>query len=82
MGDTDEKGCQDEERSQVDGYNSFKKEVFEEVCSIDDDEDENGWEVNGEDGIVNTSLQNNFDMNSNLSIICIIHFSIKILSHT
>ena len=43
LGDTDEEGGEDKEGGQVDSHHSFKKEVFEEVSSIDDDENKDGW---------------------------------------
>ena len=70
MGNTDEEGGQDKEGGQVDCHDCFKKEIFEEVCSIDNDEDEDGWKVDGEDSIVNSSLQNNFYMNSRPKMVC------------
>ena len=56
LGDTDEEGGEDEEGGQVNSHHSFEKEIFEEICSIDNDEDEDGWKVDCEDGIVNPSL--------------------------
>ena len=71
MGDTDEKGGEDKEGGEVDRYYGFKEEIFEEIRSIDDDKDEDGWEVDCEDCIVDSSLQEYFDMHSNLYFICI-----------
>ena len=62
--DTDEEGSKHEKRSEVDSNNSFKKEVLEEVCRINNNEDENCWEIDSEDSIVNPSLQNNFYVDS------------------
>ena len=56
LGDTDEEGCENKEGGEVDCHYSFKKEVFEEVCSVDYDEDEDGWEVDSQDCIVNSSF--------------------------
>ena len=74
LGDTDEEGCQDKEGSQVDCHHSFKKEVFEEVCSIDDDENKNSWKVDGEDGIIDSSFQNDLDMHTSLNFIWLFFF--------
>ena len=70
MGDTDEEGGEDKEGGEVDCYYGFKEEIFEEIRSIDDDKDEDGWEVDCEDCIVDSSLQEYFDMHSNLYFIC------------
>ena len=66
--DTDEEGGEDEEGGQVDSHHSFEKEIFEEICSIYNDEDEDGWKVDCEDGIAYSSLQNNLDMDPLLYI--------------
>ena len=71
MGDTDEEGGEDKEGGEVDCHYSFKKEVFEEVCSVDYDEDEDGWEVDSQDCIVDSSFQNDFDMYSSSNVSCI-----------
>ena len=71
LGDTDEEGCENKEGGEVNCHYSFKKEVFEEVCSVDYDEDEDGWEVDSQDCIVNSSFQNDFDMYSSSNVSCI-----------
>ena len=40
---TDEEICENQERGEVDGDNGFKEEILEEVCSVDNDEDEESW---------------------------------------
>ena len=40
--DTYEEGCKDKEGSEVHTDNSFKEEGFEEVCNIDNDENQHG----------------------------------------
>ena len=43
---TDKQSGQDQEGREVDGNNRLKKEILEEVCCVDDDQDENCWEIN------------------------------------
>ena len=64
LGDTDEEGGEDKEGGQVDSHNCFKEEVFEEVCSIDNDEDEDSWKVDCKDCVVDSSSQSNLDVYS------------------
>ena len=40
---TDEERGEDKEGGEVDSDDSFKEEVLEEVCSIDNDKDKYGW---------------------------------------
>ena len=39
LGHTDEEGCEYKEGGEVDSHHSFKKEVFEEIGGINNDED-------------------------------------------
>ena len=48
---------QHQQGGQVDGHNSLKEEVFEEVGCVDDDKDEDCRKVDGEDCIIDPSLQ-------------------------
>ena len=68
--DTNKEGCKDKKRGKINCHNSLKKEILEEVCWIDNDEDKDGWKVSGEDGIINSSLECNYDMNSIFNITC------------
>ena len=70
LGDTDEEGCENKEGGEVNCHYSFKKEVFEEVCSVDYDEDKDCWEVDSQDCIVDSSFQNNSDMYSSSNVSC------------
>ena len=69
MGDTDEEGGEDKEGGEVDSHHSFKKEVFEEIGGINNDEDKECRKIYCKNSIVNPSLQNNFDMDSSLNFI-------------
>ena len=42
--------------SQIDRDDSFKEELFEVVCAVDNDHDEEGGDVNCHDCIHNTPL--------------------------
>ena len=61
---TDEESGKYKEGSEVDSDNSLKEEVFKEVCGVDNDEDENSRQVDCKDGIINSSFEYNFDVNS------------------
>ena len=63
LGNTDEERSENKERSKVDCNNCLKEEVLKEVCGVDDDEDENGWQVDCQNGIVDSSFEYDFDMN-------------------
>ena len=56
-GDADEQCGENKEGGQVDGHNSFKEEIFEKVCSIDNAEEKKGWKVNCQNCICNSSLE-------------------------
>ena len=45
--DTDKEGRKNKKSCQVDANNSFKKERFEEVCDVNDGENEHSWQVCG-----------------------------------
>ena len=64
LGHTDEQCGEDQEGGQVHSNHCFKKEILEEICSIDDDQDENCLKIYCQDSIVNSSLQHNFDVNT------------------
>ena len=53
---TYEEGGEDKEGCQIDSHDSFKEELFEVVCAVDNYHDEEGGDVNCHDGIHNTPL--------------------------
>ena len=67
--DTDEEGGEDKEGGQVDSHNCFKKEVFEEISCINNDQDKECRKVYCKNGIVDPSLQNYFDMDPSFNFI-------------
>ena len=69
LGHTDEQCGQHQEGGQVHCHCSFEKIIFEEVCSIDYTKDEEGWEVNCEDCIIDPSFENYFDMDTFLWVV-------------
>ena len=56
LGDTDEEGGEDKEGGEVDSHHSFKKEVFEEIGGINNDEDKECRKIYSKNSIVNPSL--------------------------
>ena len=59
---TDEECCQDKKGGEVDGDYGLKKEIFEEVCSIDNNEDEYSWKIYCKGSIVDPSLEYSFNV--------------------
>ena len=43
---------------------NLKEEFLEEVCSVDNGEDEDGWKVDSEDRIENPASENDFQLDS------------------
>ena len=43
---------------------NLKEEFLEEVCGVDNGEDEDGWKVDGEDRIENPASENDFQLDS------------------
>ena len=66
---TDEESGQDKEWSKVDCDNSLKKEVFEEVCGVDNNEDKYSRQINCENCIVDSSSESEFYVNPILFIV-------------
>ena len=64
LGHADEERGEDQERGQVHSNHCFKKEILEEICCIDNDKDENSWEIYCQDSVVYSSPQHNFDVNT------------------
>ena len=54
---TDEQGSQDKEGGQVYSDHCLEEEILKEVCSIDNAKEENGWEVNCQNCVHDSSFK-------------------------
>ena len=66
--DTDEKSCENQESCEVHRDNSFKEELFEIVRAVDNDHDEERGNIDCQNGINDTPLQNNFHHNPFMTV--------------
>ena len=67
---TDEQGRENQLGSQIHSNNSFKKEILEEVCSIDNGENEKGGEVGGQQLVENPPFEHHCHHNTRVGIAC------------
>merc|ERR1711892_847109 len=61
-GHADEEGSKDQQGGQIDSDNSFKEEIFKEVCSVDNCKDKYSWEIYCESCVVYSSLEYCFNV--------------------
>ncbi len=64
LGDADKQSGQDKEGCQVHRDNSLEKEGLEEVGGVHNEEDEDCWEVGGQDLIDNPPVHHQLEINA------------------